>query len=91
MDILAFHDAILQGGTMPIEMVRARLLREAPGRGFRAGWRFSSTSTGPANASPGRVNASRIRWSMNHAVFWLTPMSRCSFMLDTPFRLVSSR
>ena len=36
----AFHDAILQGGTMPIEMVRARLLGEAPGRDFRAGWRF---------------------------------------------------
>ena len=35
-----FHDAILEGGTMPIEMVRARLLGEAPGRGFRAGWRF---------------------------------------------------
>ena len=35
-----FHDAILQGGTMPIEMVRARLLGEAPGRGFEAGWRF---------------------------------------------------
>ena len=35
-----FHDAILRGGTMPIEMVRARLLGEAPGRDFRAGWRF---------------------------------------------------
>ena len=35
-----FHDAILEGGTMPIEMVRARLLGEAPGRDFRAGWRF---------------------------------------------------
>ena len=35
-----FHDAILEGGPMPIEMVRARLLREAPGRDFRAGWRF---------------------------------------------------
>ena len=35
-----FHDMILQGGTMPIEMVRARLLGEAPGRGFETGWRF---------------------------------------------------
>ena len=35
-----FHDAILQGGTMPIEMVRARLLGEAPGRDFQASWRF---------------------------------------------------
>ena len=32
-----FHDMILQGGTMPIEMVRARLLGEAPGRGFGTG------------------------------------------------------
>ena len=35
-----FHDTILQGGTMPVEMVRARLLGEAPGRDFEAGWRF---------------------------------------------------
>ena len=35
-----FHDTILQGGSMPIEMVRARLLGEPPPRGFRAGWRF---------------------------------------------------
>ena len=35
-----FHDMILQGGTMPIEMVRARLLGEAPGRRFETGWRF---------------------------------------------------
>ena len=35
-----FHDMILQGGTMPIEMVRARLLGEAPGRGFETAWRF---------------------------------------------------
>ncbi len=35
-----FHDTILQGGSMPIEMVRARLLSAAPGRDFRASWRF---------------------------------------------------
>ena len=35
-----FHDTILQGGSMPIEMVRSRLLGEAPGRDFRASWRF---------------------------------------------------
>lgn len=35
-----FHDTILKGGRMPIEMVRARLLGEAPGRDFRAEWRF---------------------------------------------------
>ncbi len=35
-----FHDAILQGGPMPIEMVRARLRGEPPGRDFTATWRF---------------------------------------------------
>ncbi len=35
-----FHDAILRGGRMPIEMVRARLMREAPERDFRSRWRF---------------------------------------------------
>ncbi|MXZ42921.1 MAG: hypothetical protein F4Z18_14460 [Caldilineaceae bacterium SB0666_bin_21] len=28
---------------------------------------------------------------MNQAVFCVTPMFKCSFMLDTPFRLVNSR
>ncbi|MFQ5690822.1 MAG: DUF885 family protein [Gemmatimonadota bacterium] len=35
-----FHDAILRGGRMPIEMVRARLTGEAPPRDFVASWRF---------------------------------------------------
>jgi len=35
-----FHDTILRGGRMPVEMVRARLLNQAPDRGFRARWRF---------------------------------------------------
>ena len=35
-----FHDTILKGGRMPIEMVRARLLGEVPARDFRAVWRF---------------------------------------------------
>ncbi len=35
-----FHDAVLRGGRMPVEMVRARLKGEAPGRDYRAGWRF---------------------------------------------------
>ena len=35
-----FHDAILQGGRMPIEMVRARLLGLPPARDFEATWRF---------------------------------------------------
>jgi uncharacterized protein (DUF885 family) len=37
----AFHDAILQGGRMPVEMVRARLLNQAPSRDYAARWRFA--------------------------------------------------
>lgn len=36
----AFHDAILRGGRMPVEMVRARLLGEAPPSDFESAWRF---------------------------------------------------
>jgi len=35
-----FHDAILAGGPMPIEMLRARLLNTPPGRDFRTQWKF---------------------------------------------------
>lgn len=36
----AFHDAVLQGGNVPIELVRARLRREIPPVGSKASWRF---------------------------------------------------
>lgn len=36
----AFHDFILQGGVMPVEMVRARLQQQAPAPDFQSGWRF---------------------------------------------------
>ena len=39
-----FHDAILQGGTMPVEMVRARLTGEAPVRDFVASWEFDESN-----------------------------------------------
>ncbi len=35
-----FHDAILQGGRVPIEMVRARMLGTPLTRDFRAAWKF---------------------------------------------------
>jgi hypothetical protein len=35
-----FHDAILQGGRMPVEMVRASLLRQALPRDYTPRWRF---------------------------------------------------
>lgn len=36
-----FHDAVLQGGRMPVEMVRARLTGERLTRDYRAHWRFA--------------------------------------------------
>lgn len=35
-----FHDTILQGGSMPIEMVRARLLRQRIAKNFQPAWEF---------------------------------------------------
>ncbi len=35
-----FHDAILQGGRMPVEMVRARMLGTPLTRDYKASWRF---------------------------------------------------
>ncbi|HEY1792460.1 MAG TPA: DUF885 family protein [Opitutaceae bacterium] len=37
-----FHDAILVGGPMPIEMVRVRLKGEKSPRDFRPSWRFAN-------------------------------------------------
>lgn len=35
-----FHDAVLHGGTMPIEMVRARLMNQRLPKTFSSQWRF---------------------------------------------------
>ena len=35
-----FHDAVLRGGRMPVEMVRARLLGEKIERDYESSWRF---------------------------------------------------
>lgn len=40
MGLMEFHDSILQGGMLPIELVRARLKGEKIDRDFKAGWRF---------------------------------------------------
>ena len=37
------------------------------------------------------VTASRRRWSMNHADFWVTPISLPSCKLEMPLRAVTSR
>ena len=36
----AFHDAILKENSIPIEMVRASLLKQKLPRDFKTGWRF---------------------------------------------------
>lgn len=36
-----FHDAILHENTMPVEMVRAVLTKEAPTKNFKTSWRFA--------------------------------------------------
>lgn len=36
-----FHDTVLQGNQMPIEMVRARLTRAKVAKDFKASWRFA--------------------------------------------------
>lgn len=49
----AFHDAILRGGPMPIELVRARLTGEKLPRDFRPAWKFAGALPGgPARAAP---------------------------------------
>jgi hypothetical protein len=37
----AFHDAVLTGGPMPVEMVRARLMGAALARDHRASWKYA--------------------------------------------------
>ena len=36
-----FHDAILRGGSIPVEMVRARLTKQQLGRDYRTAWKFA--------------------------------------------------
>jgi hypothetical protein len=43
MSATQFHDAILLGGPMPIELVRARLARQPIDKMFRSQWRFYET------------------------------------------------
>lgn len=40
MSATDFHDSIMQGGRMPIELVRARLTRQPLSRDFESQWRF---------------------------------------------------
>jgi hypothetical protein len=45
-----FHDAVLQGGPMPIAMVRARLAKTPLTRAGPAPWRFSDQLPPPIPA-----------------------------------------
>ena len=40
MSLREYHDTVLQGGRMPVEMVRARLIDQPLTRDFRTQWRF---------------------------------------------------
>jgi uncharacterized protein (DUF885 family) len=35
-----FHDAVLQGGSMPVEMVRVRVRKETISEDYKPGWKF---------------------------------------------------
>jgi len=41
MSAVEYHDAVMQGGRMPVEMVRALLSGQELTRDFRASWRFA--------------------------------------------------
>lgn len=41
MTATAFHDAILRGGYMPVELVRARLTGQPLTRDYKTQWRFA--------------------------------------------------
>ena len=46
-----YHDAVLQGGRMPVEMVRARLLGAPLTRDYTTRWRFAGDPTRASNDS----------------------------------------
>jgi hypothetical protein len=41
MGEVEFHDAVMQGGRMPVEMVRARLTGQQLSPDFESTWRFA--------------------------------------------------
>ena len=51
----------------------------------------SSISTGPENSPLASAKVARMRCPRYQADFWVIPRSRCSFMEETPFRLVVIR
>ncbi len=43
----AFHDAVLEGGSMPVEMVRVRVRKDSIARDYAPGWKFLGQETTP--------------------------------------------
>jgi uncharacterized protein (DUF885 family) len=41
MTTKAFHDAVLQSGNLPVELVRASLVKQPPRSDFKSSWRFA--------------------------------------------------
>jgi hypothetical protein len=42
-----FHDAVLQGGSMPVEMVRVRVRKESIPRSYAPRWKFLGEEVSP--------------------------------------------
>jgi uncharacterized protein (DUF885 family) len=42
-----FHDAVLEGGSMPVEMVRVRVRKEVIPRNYTARWKFLGEEVTP--------------------------------------------
>jgi uncharacterized protein (DUF885 family) len=42
-----FHDSVLQGGSMPVEMVRVRVRKESIPRSYTTRWKFLAEETSP--------------------------------------------
>jgi uncharacterized protein (DUF885 family) len=47
----AFHDAVMTGGTMPVELVRARLTKQSLPKDYKAGWKYYGPSPISATAA----------------------------------------
>ena len=99
--VIAIDHAPIRRGVIRVHM---RIVPGAPGcEGMRLlvsvlvsfrvpDYIVSSTSTGPEKGADAPfAHASRSLCSMNHAVFCVTPRSRCNFVLEAPFTSVVSK
>lgn len=63
MSAVDFHDAVMLGGPMPIELVRARLLHQTLTKDYRSQWRFDqgNGAKAPVASAAGKAAASTPR------------------------------